>query len=337
MNDIKRNPEQPREHFDTDKLKELGESIKEVGLINPITVEKQGSKYEIIAGERRYRGSKEVKNKKIIALVKEYKSSGDKAVESLIENVHREDLQPLEKAKFLIKIRKLEGLKTDKELGKRVGMGGSIVAQYLAILPIKDEIKKTASSKKSVTDLSRIASIKDKKIRKKMFDKSKEITQEQLRKTITAIKKAPKPLKEAILKDEVSIDVAEELKEVKEKHIQPILNKVKKAKAMNVSDDGQKLIIEQEKVRMDTTTEIEPFKPKEINREEVINKLLSFFVKGRAFITTGKLLERYFTKKENVDLFSYSQKRKILKNIKIDLEDIEKYSVILKKCKRLIE
>ncbi len=297
MKDIKRNPEQPREHFDTDKLEELGNSIKEVGLLNPIIVEKQGSKFEIVAGERRYRGNKVAKKNTIPAIIKTYKDKGAKAVESLIENVHRVDLQPLEHAKFLNKIKKMENL-NNTQLAKRVNGSESKVKLLLSLLPIEDEIKSGHVTTPDYKTLSTIASVKDKKDRKKIFKKMEKVGVAQTRKIVSAVKTATPQVKEAILKDEVSVDVAEELKEVKEEHIKPILNKVKKAKAMNVSDEGQKLIIEQEKVIMDTSTEIEPYKPKEINSEEVTNKLLSFFVKGRAFITTGKLLEKYFTKKE---------------------------------------
>ena len=216
LKDIKRNPEQPREHFDTDKLKELGESIKEVGLINPITVEKQGNKFEIIAGERRFRGSEKVNKKTIMALVKEYKSKGDKAVESLIENLHREDLTDAEKGKFLERIMEMENIPNLNLLSKRVSMTRSTVEQIMDTTNFRKKFpetkivpQKTIRSTRGLSDKDRIRTIK--LAEKKGYSGSK-IESE----VAPIIKKATPQIKEAILKDEITVDEAEDIKDFDE-------------------------------------------------------------------------------------------------------------------------
>jgi len=91
---------QPRVKFDKDKIQELAESILSNGLINPITVrEWKGGRYMIVSGERRWRAHKVANIKEIPAFVKTYSNDGQFMVDSLIENIHREDLSPTEKGK----------------------------------------------------------------------------------------------------------------------------------------------------------------------------------------------------------------------------------------------
>ena len=98
IRDIEPNPEQPRRNFDKEKLSALADSIKEHGVIQPILVrEKQGGMYEIIAGERRWRAARIAGLKEVPVIIKDY--SGPEALEvALIENIQREDLNPIEEA-----------------------------------------------------------------------------------------------------------------------------------------------------------------------------------------------------------------------------------------------
>ncbi len=130
---------QPRKNFDKEKIKELSESILSNGLINPITVKKwRDGKYLIVSGERRWRAHKMGKIKNIIAVVKEYKSDGQFMVESLIENLHREDLNPAEASKFAKRIMKAEKIITVQELSKRLAIQQSTISQWFDA----DEIRK---------------------------------------------------------------------------------------------------------------------------------------------------------------------------------------------------
>lgn len=137
------NPYQPREKFDKEKIQELAESILSNGLLNPISVkESKDGKYMIVAGERRWKAHKLAGLKTIQAFIKQYKDEGQWMVESLIENVHREDLQPLEKAKFVEKIMQLKKINNIREIAKIIGVAHTTISDWLEMLKFKDKIKK---------------------------------------------------------------------------------------------------------------------------------------------------------------------------------------------------
>ena len=125
LKNIKPNLSQPREHFDKTKVKELAESILSNGLINPISVREEKGKYIIVAGERRFQAYKMVGLKKIQSFVRTYKNDADWMIESFVENVHREDITPSEKGKYLLKIKELEGIESNNELARRVNIKNS--------------------------------------------------------------------------------------------------------------------------------------------------------------------------------------------------------------------
>ena len=97
INDVEPNPDQPRKKFDEDKLNELAESIEKHGIIEPIVVQKIGKRYQIIAGERRWRAARKAKLKEVPVVIKEY-SDRERYEVSLIENVQRDDLNAIEEA-----------------------------------------------------------------------------------------------------------------------------------------------------------------------------------------------------------------------------------------------
>ena len=97
LTEIEPNREQPRKNFDEDSLLELAESIKQFGVIQPLIVQKKGESYEIIAGERRWRAAKLAGLKEVPVIVKEY-SEQERMEISLIENIQRENLNPIEEA-----------------------------------------------------------------------------------------------------------------------------------------------------------------------------------------------------------------------------------------------
>ncbi|KUK13509.1 MAG: ParB/RepB/Spo0J family partition protein [Synergistetes bacterium] len=134
------NPYQPRKSIENDSLEELASSIKQHGLLQPIVVRKKEEGYEIIAGERRYRAAKMAGLKKIPALVKE--ASEEETMEyALIENLQREDLNPMEAAnaiKFLIE---RFGL-TQEEVADRIGKKRSTVANLLRLLKLPGDLQK---------------------------------------------------------------------------------------------------------------------------------------------------------------------------------------------------
>ncbi len=145
---VKPNPMQPREHFDREKLKELSDSIKELGLINPITVRKKGNQYEIVAGERRWKAHQIAKKKKILAIDKEYKNEGQVAIESLVENVQRTDLEPEEIGKFLKLIKDFYNCKTDTELSNIVKIDKRRIGEFVRLTDTPKELRKAIKEKK---------------------------------------------------------------------------------------------------------------------------------------------------------------------------------------------
>ncbi len=133
------NEYQPRKVFDDDKLKELAASIKEQGVIQPVIVHRAGSGYELIAGERRWRASRLAGLKTIPALVKEA-TKRELLEMALIENVQREDLNPLEAAEAYKRLQD-EFKLTQEDLARRVGKERSTVTNFLRILSLPKEVK----------------------------------------------------------------------------------------------------------------------------------------------------------------------------------------------------
>lgn len=136
---IKPNPNQPRTTFDDAALAELAQSIKELGIVQPLTVRKQGVIYQIIAGERRYRAAKIAGLKAIPAYIRDVDDENVLEL-ALVENIQREDLDPIEIA--ISYLRLMEECKlTQETLSDRVGKKRATVANYLRLLKLPAEIQ----------------------------------------------------------------------------------------------------------------------------------------------------------------------------------------------------
>ncbi len=138
------NEYQPRKIFNDDKLKELAASIKEQGVIQPVIVHKAGTGYQLIAGERRWRASRLAGLKTIPSLVKEA-TKRELLEMALIENIQREDLNPLEAAEAYKRLQD-EFKLTQEDLAKRVGKERSTVTNFLRILHLPKEVKQELAS-----------------------------------------------------------------------------------------------------------------------------------------------------------------------------------------------
>ncbi len=132
---IQINPEQPRENIEQESIKALSESIKSKGLLQPIIVKKNNGNYIILAGERRYRACLLAGLKKIPAIIKTTESKEDDLIISLIENIHRENLTPIEEAKVYLKLVKKYKL-THEQISKLVGKERSTITNYLRVLKL---------------------------------------------------------------------------------------------------------------------------------------------------------------------------------------------------------
>lgn len=137
---IKPNPNQPRKSFEDKSLKQLARSIEEKGLITPITVKQDDNKYVIVAGERRYRAHKLLKKKRILAYVIDAESNKDIMYMALIENIQREDLNPIEEAKGYRYLQ--DNLKSSiTEIAKTVGKSRPAVSNTLRLLKLPSQIQ----------------------------------------------------------------------------------------------------------------------------------------------------------------------------------------------------
>lgn len=167
---IKPSDLQPRKKFDEKKLKELAESIKEKGVIEPIIVRigKNGY-YEIVCGERRYKASQMAGLTKIPAIVKNL--TDEEAFEiSLIENIQREDLSPIEFALAFDKLTKLGY--SHEDIARKIGKSRSYVTNILRILKLPEDIKKLIDEQKiSLGHAKVLCSISEEKTLRQLVDK----------------------------------------------------------------------------------------------------------------------------------------------------------------------
>lgn len=139
INKVEPNREQPRKNFDEDALEELADSIKQFGLLQPILVQDRKSYYEIIAGERRWRAAKKAGLKEIPVIIKNY--TEQEIVEiSLIENIQREDLNPIEEAQAFKRLLTEFDLKQD-EIAERVSKSRTAVTNSMRLLKLCDEVQ----------------------------------------------------------------------------------------------------------------------------------------------------------------------------------------------------
>lgn len=143
---IEPNAEQPRTRFTEENLEELTQSIRANGLVQPIIVRRKGARYELVAGERRWRASQKAGLQKIPAVVRDV--SDDKLLElALIENIQRQELNPIEEAKAYKKLIETVGL-TQEMVAERVGKNRTFITNYLRLLRLPDDIQNLVSDDK---------------------------------------------------------------------------------------------------------------------------------------------------------------------------------------------
>ncbi len=139
IDSISPNPYQPRQNFSGHELRELADSIKERGVIQPVLVSREGEGYQLVAGERRWRAAQKAGLDKIPAWLKEV-SSAEALELALVENIQREDLNPIEEASAYRELMERLSL-TQDALSKRIGKDRSTVANFLRLLKLPDNIK----------------------------------------------------------------------------------------------------------------------------------------------------------------------------------------------------
>jgi len=136
--EVEPNRNQPRKVFDEEKIEELATSIKQYGVIQPIIVTKQEDYYQIVAGERRWRASKKAGLSEIPAIIRDYSEQKNSEI-ALIENIQREDLNPMEKAKAIRELLDKYGM-TQQELADSLGVSRSRLANTVRLLNLDGRV-----------------------------------------------------------------------------------------------------------------------------------------------------------------------------------------------------
>ena len=145
LDQIQPNPYQPRRTFNEASIDELARSVREHGIVQPLVVTRAGDKYKLIAGERRFRAAQKAGLATVPVVVRDSLKSGDALQIALIENIQREDLNPMEEANAYHQLHDEFGM-TQEEIAKRVGKERSTVANVLRLLKLPASVKELLAS-----------------------------------------------------------------------------------------------------------------------------------------------------------------------------------------------
>ena len=156
IDDIRSNPYQPRKTFDIESLNELAKSIKEYGVVQPIIVKKSIKGYELVAGERRTKAAKIAGLKKIPAIIKDFDNQEMMEI-ALVENIQREDLNPIDEATSINNIIKLRGY-TQEEFANKFGKSRSYVTNILGLLKLPEDVKRMVEKRNLSMSHARVLS-----------------------------------------------------------------------------------------------------------------------------------------------------------------------------------
>lgn len=216
INDVEPNKNQPRRTFNEDSLIELSESIKQHGIVQPLVVAKQKDYYEIIAGERRWRAAKIAGLKEVPVIIKDYSPQEIMEV-ALIENIQREDLNPIEEAKAYKNLIDEYNLKQD-QVAEKVSKSRTTVTNALRLLKLDDRVQEMLINENISSGHARALlglddAEKQYNIATQIFDEKLSVREtEKLVKQINRPEQPPKPKKE-LKNDFVYRDIEEKLKE----------------------------------------------------------------------------------------------------------------------------
>ncbi|EEG73465.1 ParB-like protein [[Clostridium] hylemonae DSM 15053] len=216
INMVEPNREQPRKNFEEDALLELADSIKQFGVLQPLLVRKRKDYFEIIAGERRWRAAKMAGIKEVPVIVKDY--TEQEIVEiSLIENIQRENLNPIEEAMAFKKLLEEFNLKQD-EVAERVSKSRTAVTNSMRLLKLDEKVQQMIIDDMISTGHARaLLAIDDHEqqyiLANKIFDEKLSVRETE--KLIKELKNPKKPKEKKIIENQfVYTDLAEKLKEV---------------------------------------------------------------------------------------------------------------------------
>ncbi len=215
LSQIEPNREQPRKMFDEDALIELSESIKQYGVLQPLLVQKKDNYYEIIAGERRWRAAKLAGVKEVPVIIKDYSTQEVMEI-ALIENIQREDLNPIEEAQAYQRLIKEYNLKQD-EVAEKVSKSRAAITNSLRLLKLDERVQEMVMEGKLSNGHARtIIGIEDGEkqyqIAQKIFDEKLSVREtEKLMRDLSKPEKQPKQKPE---NDFVYRDIEEKMNKI---------------------------------------------------------------------------------------------------------------------------
>ena len=202
LSEIEPNRTQPRRNFDEDALQELADSIKQYGVIQPIVVQKKGKRYEIIAGERRWRAARKAGLLEVPVIVKEFAPEDIFAI-ALIENIQRQDLNPIEEAQAYSRLIQEHHLKQD-ELAEKVAKNRVTITNSMRLLKLDERVQQMLIDNMLTGGHARaLLAITDKDMQHtlalRVFDEKLSVreTESLVKRVLTPeVKKEEKPVKE---------------------------------------------------------------------------------------------------------------------------------------------
>ena len=198
---IEPNSEQPRTRFSEANLEELAQSIRANGVVQPIVVRRRGLKYQLVAGERRWRASQLAGLQKIPAMVKEV--ADEKLLElALIENIQRQELNAIEEAKAYKKLIETVGL-TQEMLAERVGKNRTVITTFLRLLKLPDDVQKLVEEEKISAGHGRALLMVDDADKQRRVARSIMEMSLSVRETEKAVKRLAKDESEVVERKEV--------------------------------------------------------------------------------------------------------------------------------------
>lgn len=216
INQVEPNRDQPRKEFDEDALLELADSIKQFGVLQPLLVQKKKDYYEIIAGERRWRAAKLAGLKEVPVLIKSY--TDQEIIEiSLIENIQRENLNPIEEAMAFKRLLEEFHLKQD-EVAERVSKSRTAVTNSMRLLKLSDKVKQMIIDDMISTGHARaLLAIEDEEqqylLATKIFDEKLSVRETE--KLVKSLKNPKKEVKKTTPEHQfIYNDIAEKMKSI---------------------------------------------------------------------------------------------------------------------------
>ena len=213
IREIEPNRDQPRKYFDEDLLQELSESIKQYGVVQPLIVKKSEDHYEIIAGERRWRAAKKAGLKEVPVVIKDY-SEQEMTEVALIENIQRENLNPVEEARGYKRLAEEFNMKQD-EVAAKVSKSRAAIANSMRLLKLEESVLELLASGQITTGHSKVLlELSDKEMQRDVAERivEKSLTVRETEKLVKSLlKPTSKKEKEELMNNELYEQLQEKL------------------------------------------------------------------------------------------------------------------------------